>query len=32
MVDVPKNCGATALIGVSNGAVTLNFRTDKFKN
>ena len=31
MVDVRKKCGATALKGVSNGAVTLNFCTDEFK-
>jgi hypothetical protein len=32
MVDVRKNCGAAALIGVSNGAATLNFLMDEFKN
>jgi hypothetical protein len=31
-VDVRKNCSGTALIGVSDGAVTLSFRTDEFKN
>jgi hypothetical protein len=31
MVDVRKYCGAAVLIGVSNGAATLNFLTDEFK-
>ena len=31
-VDVRNNCSGTALIGVSDGAETLNFCTDEFKN